>query len=203
MNTQQERNLQFLYEIGTLRYVPRTWRQFLNKDFANLSEHIFRMMWIAVILAEAEGADIGKVVKMALVHDIAESRAGDVHYLSRMYVQRDEEKALQDMFDDVSVADEFLALAEEYEQRETLEAKIVKDADNLDVDMELQEQAANGVKVGEDFDVMRQQVLKKLFTKTAKQMMQAIWESNPHDWHVTGSNRFTEGDWQRQDRQDP
>jgi putative hydrolases of HD superfamily len=191
-----KRNLEFLYEMGTLRFVPRAWRQFLNKDFANTSEHIFRVVWTSIIIAKEENADINKVIKMALIHDAVESRNSDVHYLSRMYTKRDDDKAIKDILKDVSIEDEFLELFNEYEKRESIEAKIVKDADNLDVDIELQEQAAKGVKV-KDFDVMRKRVHDMLFTDTAKKMWEEIQESNPHDWHVKGCNRFNDGDWKK------
>lgn len=190
-----KRNLEFLYEIGTLRYIPRSWRQFLNKDFANLSDHILRVIWIALLIAEEEKADTNKVVKMALVHDITESRTPDVHYLSRMYATRDDDKAIKDILKNTSIEQEFLALFEEYEIRETLEAKIVKDADNLDVDMELREQHFNGLKVYQDWNQTRKRVAELLFTQTAKNIWQEIQNSNPHDWHVKGNNRYVNGDW--------
>jgi putative hydrolases of HD superfamily len=194
------RNLEFIYEMGTLRFIPRIWRQFLNKDFANISEHIFRVMWTAIIIAKEEKADINKVIKMALVHDIVESRNSDVHYLSRMYTKRDDEKAIQDILKNTSIEKEFLELFNEYEEKKSIEAKIVKDADNLDVDIELQEQYVNGVKIKEDFQMMRDRVYEILFTDTAKKMWKEIQSSNPHDWHVKGNNRFTNGDWKKIDK---
>ena len=189
------RNIEFLYEMGTLRFIPRVWRQFLNKDFANLSDHLFRVTWTAIIIAIEEKADVNKVMKMAFLHDIAESRTGDVHYLSRMYTKRDENSAMKDMLKDTSVEREFLELFQEYEERKTLEAKIVKDADNLDIDLELQEQYANGVKIKEEFTKHRETVYNLLFTETAKKLWKEIQDSNPHDWHLKGKNRFTQGDW--------
>jgi putative hydrolases of HD superfamily len=193
----ENRNLQFLYELGTLRYIPRIWRQFLNKDFANLSEHIFRVIWIAIIIAKEECANLDKVIKMALVHDIVESRNSDVHYLSRMYTKRDDDAAIKDILRDTSIEQEFLDLFAEYEERKSIESKIVKDADNLDVDIELQEQYVNGIKVKEDFQVMRNNVYELLFTDTAKKIWKEIQTSNPHDWHIKGNNRFTNGDWKK------
>ena len=38
-----EKDLRFLYEIGTLRFVGRTWNQFLASGFANVTEHTFRV----------------------------------------------------------------------------------------------------------------------------------------------------------------
>ena len=191
----KKRNIEFLYEMGTIRFIPRIWRQFLNKDFANLSEHIFRVVWTAIIIAKEENADINKVIKMALIHDIVESRNSDVHYLSRMYTKRNDVAAIKDILKETSIEDEFLELFYEYEERESIEAQIVKDADNLDVDFELQEQYVNGIKIKEDFQVMRDRVYEILFTETAKRMWKEIQDSNPHDWHINGNNRFNNGDW--------
>ena len=77
----------------------------------------------------------------------------------------------------------------------TREAKIVKDADNLDVDLELQEHEVNGIKIKEVFKQTREAVYNKLFTDTAKKWWKEIQTSNPHDWHIKGNNRFTNGDW--------
>ena len=47
-------------------------------------------------IARREGADGARCAQLALVHDVAETRTGDVHYLSRMYVERREDEALRD-----------------------------------------------------------------------------------------------------------
>ena len=80
-----ERDIEFIYEVGALRHIDRMWKRFLNADFANNTEHMFRVVWIALIIAKHEGVkDTGKIVKMAIAHDIAESRTGDVDYISRV-----------------------------------------------------------------------------------------------------------------------
>lgn len=71
-----KRDIEFLYEIGCLRFIPRAWQQLLVPSGANLAEHILRVMWIAIVIAKYEKADIDKVIKMALVHDVSESRTG-------------------------------------------------------------------------------------------------------------------------------
>lgn len=193
------RDLEFFYEIGCLRHIQRTWRQFLNPDFQNLSDHILRVVWISLTLAKYEGAkDTEKLMKMALVHDLSESRSVDSHYVSRQYVERFEEEAITDTLTDTAVYEDFMAVWKEYEARESLEAKIVKDADTLDVDLELKEQEYRGIKLGEDTLVGRQYVAQsKLYTETAREFFYAIQESNPNDWHLKSKNRFTSGDWKR------
>jgi putative hydrolases of HD superfamily len=194
-----QRDLEFWYEIGCLRHIQRTWRQFMNPDFQNLSEHILRVIWIALTLAKYEGVkNTEKIIKMALIHDLSESRSVDSHYISRQYVERFEKEALEDTLEATAVREEFMAIWQEYEERDSIEAKIVKDADTLDVDLELKEQEYKGVRLGEDTLEGRMYVAQtKLFTESAKEFFYAIQESNPNDWHVKGKNRFTSGDWRK------
>lgn len=71
-----QKDVSFLFEMGSIRFIDRMWRRFLRDDFANLAEHHFRMFWIAMVIATHEGGvDTGKIAKMVLVHDISESRA--------------------------------------------------------------------------------------------------------------------------------
>ncbi|HEX8389917.1 MAG TPA: HD domain-containing protein [Candidatus Saccharimonadales bacterium] len=190
-STHEENDVNFLFEMGSIRFIQRMWVRFLRDDFANLAEHHFRMFWIAMVIASREkGVDTGKVAKMVLVHDIAESRAGDVDYLARQYVERNEELAIKDMLAGTSLEKEFYELWEEYEARTSLEAKIVKDADNLDVDFELSEQAAKGSSLKKDWTTNRNYVSQnKLYTKTAKSLYDQLVVANPHDWHLKGRNR--------------
>lgn len=194
------RDVEFLFELGMLRFMPRQWQRFLGPQVANNSEHMFRVAWLALIIAEREGVkDTGKIMKMALVHDIAESRSGDVDYMSRQYVKRDEHMAIHDMLAETSVEKEFLELIQEYEKRESIEAKIVKDADNLDVEMEIREMHSSGHGLAGALQPHRDNVVSKLyFTKSAREMNAEIRESNPHDWHSKSpKNRVNAGDWSK------
>jgi putative hydrolase of HD superfamily len=193
------KDVNLIFEMGSIRFMERMWRRFLRDDFANLAEHHFRMFWIAMIIAAHESdVDTGKVAKMVLVHDIAESRAGDVDYLARQYVERNEKLGIEDMLGGSSIEKEFYALWQEYEERTSLEAKIVKDADNLDVDFELAEQAAKGSQLQALWKQNRAFVGKeRLFTKTAKKLFAELETANPHEWHLTGRNRRVGGDWQK------
>jgi len=185
-----DRDLQLLFELGTLRFVPRTWNQLHDPKFANVAEHMFRMLWIALILAKKEGADVDTVLRIALVHDITESRTGDVHTLTRHYVQRDEANALADMTADTSFEAEAKELMDEYHRRETLEAKVVKDADILDVDMELRELAAKGGKYPKTWDEKRRQIVENDFhTESARKMWHEINAADPYEWYADGIKR--------------
>lgn len=197
MNT--KRDLEFLYEIGCLRFIKRAWSQFLGSNYANLAEHHLRVIWLAMTLAKMEKKKVNleNIIKMALVHDIAESRTGDVHYISRQYTKRDEEKAARDMLKDTILEKEMLSAWHEYEARATLESKLVKDADWLDVDFEIQEQKAIGAAHMKAWDENRSTMRKIFFTKSAKKLSKEIQKSNPLDWYKNARNRFTEGDYKQ------
>lgn len=192
------KDLDFLYEIGSLRHLIRTWTQFVRSDVANVTEHLYRVIWIALIIAKHEKVkNTDKIIKMALVHDISESRTGDTHYLSRQYVERREELAIEDILMGTSIDKELIDLWHEYEKRESIEAKIVKDADNLDPDLELNELPIDK-RLRTGFQKIRAEAVgKHFFTKTGAKMWVEIQKSNPHQWHLKGRNRFNAGDWKK------
>ncbi|MEK7162482.1 MAG: HD domain-containing protein [Patescibacteria group bacterium] len=193
-----KRDIELLFEISAFRHLDRVWRHFLNPDVANNSEHSFSVVWIALTLAKMEGVkNHEKILKMSLLHDLPESRCGDVHYLSRQYVIRKEDEAVKDIFKDTVHEKETLKLWREFEERKTPEAKIVKDADNLDVELELREQEYRGHSISKTLRPERNRLLHhRLFTKSAKILWKEIQKANPHDWHLKSpKNRFRGGDW--------
>jgi len=191
-----KRDLELMYELGCIRFIQRTWRQFLNANYQNLAEHIFRTVWIAIILGKREGGDIGKIIKMALVHDLEESRTGDVNYLTRQFVNRMSDESIEEVLKGTSL-EEFKELWKEFKDKSSIEAKIVKDADLLDVDLEIQEQSYMGDNVKNKFHPQRPAIYDKLHTKSAKEFWKVIQDSNPHSWHLNASNRFNVGDWKK------
>ena len=191
------RDVEFIYEMGTMRRLPRMWQRLNTPDFANHAEHAFRVFWIAMLIAEREGADSGRVAKLCMVHDVAENRTGDVDIIARQYSEPKADMAIQDILEDTAIADEYYELWQEYEAKETLEAKVAKDADNLDVDFELAEQAAMGNNIGEAKAEIRKYVAaNKLYTDTAKELHAKMKEVGVHDWWKESKrNRRNAGDW--------
>ena len=46
-------DINFLYEIGSLRKIPRAWQQILTGKVENVAEHIFRTTMVAWVIAVA------------------------------------------------------------------------------------------------------------------------------------------------------
>lgn len=187
-----DRDLDFLYEVGCLRNMDRVWVQFHRPNVANVAEHIMRVAWIAQVLAAREGADAGKVVRMALVHDLGKSRAGDGHWMNRPYMKRDETKAIAATAAGTSVEADANELWAEFKAAKTLEAQIVKDADNLDVDLEMHERRGEWHFATASEKLRKHVFEQKLFTQSAKDLWQEIQDSDPHRWYVDEFNRLSD-----------
>ncbi len=183
-----KRDIEFLFEIGSLRNVERGWRQHLAMDCSSNVEHSFRVVFIALMLARSEGIkDEEKITKMALVHDLAESRTLDFAYIQKVYIKADEEKAAQDLFEGTSLKN-LIDILLEYETRKTPEAKIVKDADNLDIDLEMKELEEKGSKLPKKWQAFRKQIRdKKLYTESAKSLWDLLQTVDAADWHLTAN----------------
>ena len=193
-----ERDIEFLFEIGCMRYIKRSWVQFMPSEVANNTEHTFRVIWIALLLAKYEGiTNTGKIAKMALVHDICESRSGDAHYIWSQYQTKLEEQAISDTLLGTIIFEELLDLWKEFEGKKTIEAKIVKDADNLDVELELIELKHQGhQKIYDHLSQRRGGIIDSIYrTETAKRFYKLIHDSDPHSWHINSNNRFKSGYW--------
>jgi len=86
--------IKFLIEIGKLKKMPR--RGWVIRDIKNpetIAEHIFRAALMAWVLAESKGKNfnVGKLIKIALVHDLCEVYAGDITPYDSI-LPRDKEK---------------------------------------------------------------------------------------------------------------
>jgi putative hydrolases of HD superfamily len=183
------RNLDFLYELGTLRNVQRGWRQHVGMDCANVLDHTMRVIWLSLIITRMEkSGDENKIIKMALVHDIAEIRTSDLSYVQKVYNQSDEDRAAQDTFEGTNLEDFYSLHLKEYEARQSIESKIIKDADNLDVELELKELEERGSKLPEKWRETRKFVRDtKLYTESAKKLWDEIAVSNVSAWHLSAN----------------
>ena len=102
----------------------------------SVAEHSWMMTLAAFwIKDEFPEADMDKVLKMCLIHDLGEAFTGDIPAFEKTASNAQDEKAL--LYEWVSslpggVAQEMLSLYDEMEKRETLEAKIYKAVDGLE-----------------------------------------------------------------------
>jgi putative hydrolase of HD superfamily len=82
--------------------------------------------------------DVEKVLRVALLHDWAETRVGDMPRTAALYFGSEARKqaetaAFSDIVDAVDADGSYTTLYNDYERRESLEARLVKAADVLDL----------------------------------------------------------------------
>lgn len=196
-NKKEDKNVDFLYEIGSLKNIPRIWQQLLGgESVANNIEHSFRVIVIALMISKMEGEDDQeKIMKMALFHDLCESRSVDIAFLHKEYVDRHEEKSQADQMSETIFGKDIIDLLKEYRERKTIESHIVKDADNLECDLELRELEKRGVKTATKFiEGHRPEVAEKLFTDSAKKLWKQIYSRDPDAWHLDLNNNWVKSD---------
>lgn len=188
-----KRVVEFLFEVGMLKKTPRTGYQFLGSGTESVADHSFRTAVIGYTLATQEpAADLNKVVLMCLFHDFPEARTGDHNYVNKKYVKADEEGALRDQVRGLPFGNDVIALANEFNDDATLEAQLSRDADQLDLILELKEQLDIGNPNAKDWLDF---AVKRLLTKNARKMAREVletdstnwWFDKQTDWWVNGS----------------
>jgi putative hydrolase of HD superfamily len=173
----------FLFEIGILKKTPRSGYQFLGTGDESVAEHSFRVAVIGYLLAKHEPkANIHKVVLMCLFHDFHEARTGDHNYVNKRYVTVNEDQAVQDLAHKLPFGQEVISLIDEFNFKETIEAKLSQDADQLDFIMELKRQQDLGNKSAAEWLTYS---MKRLITDFAKKLAHKIITTDSSDWWFT------------------
>ncbi|MCG6879228.1 MAG: HD domain-containing protein [Deltaproteobacteria bacterium] len=187
-----KRAVEFLHEAGMLKKTPRTGYQFLGSGAESVAEHSFRAAIVGYVLASMEAdADIDKTVRMCLFHDLPEARTGDHNYVNKKYVSVDEERAIRDQTRGLPFGDDIVALTNEFNAARTLEAKIAKDADQLDLILELKGHHDAGNPNAKEWLAY---ALKRLGTENGKALGREIlasrsdtwWFDNDAEWWING-----------------
>lgn len=139
--------LSVLLELQRLKRLDRTgWvLRGLPPGAESVASHSYGVALTAMLLADeviARGVvvDVERVLRMALLHDLQETRTGDLprtvaDYYGAEPRRRAERAAFDDIMRGVGASHALLygRLHEEYEDRESLEARLVKAADIVDL----------------------------------------------------------------------
>ena len=175
-----DRIVEFLFEVGMLKRTPRSGWQFLGSGSESVAEHVFRVTMIAFVLARMEdGIDADHVLRLALVHDLPEARTGDLNYVNKKYVKVDERRAVEDLARTLPFGDDYRGLQFEFMARETREARIAHDADQLEMILALKEYKDLGNRYADEWYPT---TLKRLQTEAARTLAETIWATDSTRW---------------------
>ena len=169
-----------MYETNIHSRTPRSGLWFLGSGQQSVAEHLFHTTLIAYALAHLEPkVDKNKVVLMALLHDIGEGRTSDHNYVHQRYGRLAEQEAVKDIASSVPFGDEIFELFKEQQERKTLEAKLVKDADQLEWITILREEEVKGNKKAKEWIII---ALKRIKTGAGKKLGKILVKTHPDSW---------------------
>ena len=173
----------FLYEMGLLKRYKRTGWMIAGIDNPeSIAEHSFRTAIIGYLLAVMEGADPAKTAALCLFHDTQETRIGDVPSVGKAYVvtaPNPEVTADQVAGFPAEAGQAVRELVEEYEARQSLEARLAKDADKLECLIQAREYQAQG---HEDVPPWIETSAAALQSPSARQLAEACQQVPPRQW---------------------
>lgn len=170
----------FVYETSIHSKTPRSGLWFLGSGEQSVAEHLFHTAMIAYALAHLEPkADRSKVVLMALIHDIGEGRTSDHNYVHQRYGRLAEANAVEDIAASVPFGAEIAALFKEEQSKETLEARIVKDADQLEWISSLRSEEIKGNLKARSWIKV---AVKRLKTATGRKLGRTLLKVHPDAW---------------------
>ncbi|MEV4144969.1 HD domain-containing protein [Amycolatopsis sp. NPDC049691] len=173
----------FGYELGLLKRVRRSgWWHAGVRDPESVGEHSLRAAQLAALLAAEEGASPERAAFLALWHDTQETRTGDLPLTAVDYLRKPEPRAITaDQTDGLPARSKDLvrAAVDEYETRESAEARCAKDADKLEMLLQALEYRDAGVR---RVDEWIESARKGLTTETAKRIAEAALTLSPLAW---------------------
>jgi putative hydrolase of HD superfamily len=125
-------HLKQLYRQGWLKHsIP-------PERCESVAEHTFGVALMALFLAQAAlpKLDAGKVLQMALLHDIGEVYAGDIipeDNLSPEEKRQREQASVNQVLNKLPAGEQYIQVWEEFERGESAEAQFVRQIDKLEM----------------------------------------------------------------------
>ena len=173
------RLIDLIHDAGMLRHTPRSGYAFLGTGSESVAEHSYRMSVIGLVLARLAGADAGRVLELCLFHDLHEARTGDFNYVNHRYDTCRAREALADAVEGTGLEDELLSVHDEFEARETLEARLARDADQLDLICNLKAELDRGNAFAAQW---LESAVQRLRTPWAKELAEEALAADHNRW---------------------
>jgi putative hydrolase of HD superfamily len=153
----------------------------------SLGEHIYRTAQIAYVLAYFEGANPEKAAAIALFHDNGEFRIGDQNKISARYINKKkaELEALTEQLTNlpVELRARISSLFSHFEERDTLEGIVARDADLIETALSAKAHVEQGYASAQNWI---DNVSKALETQSAKEILN----------HINTQENFVNSWWQ-------
>ena len=129
--------LSFLTDAGRLKRLRRAgWVRVGVPDSESVADHSYRVAVMALLIGPRLGLNVDRLVRLALIHDLAEARVGDLTPLDAVSPTEKsdlESAAFVDIVDGLSEGEALYDLWLEYESGATPEARSARQLDKLEL----------------------------------------------------------------------
>lgn len=129
----------FILKIGELKITVRSgWKKAGVEKSESVADHSWRLAVMSMIIGKHLKVDTDRLIKMALIDDLAESITGDLisgpdKTITREEKIKKEAVALKEIFKGLKSKEEYLQLWDEAQKGLTRESKILKELDKLEM----------------------------------------------------------------------
>ena len=178
----------FIYEVGILSRTPRSGLWFLGTGNQSVAEHLLRTAYITYCLCYlTPKANRERAILMALTHDLGEGRTSDLNYIHQRYGRLAENRAIADIANTVPFGKEIEKLYTEEQAKQTIESKLVKDADQLEWIATMREEETKGNIKAKAWGKIAYQRLK---TPAGKKLGKLILSIHPDNWWFDAKDKW-------------
>ena len=142
---------EFVFFVSELKKIKRSgWKNKLNlNDVESVADHTYVMTVLGMVISDLHGLNTEKIIRMSLLHDLAESITGDI-MPNQMTVNDKREKennAIKQIFDKLpnELYNKYYEMWEELQNKKSNEAKFVHDLDKLEMVIQAKLYQKNGI----------------------------------------------------------
>ena len=129
----------FFEKVLELKNVPRQgWKEKLEIDNPeSVADHSYSTAVLSMILSDMEGLDSEKIIRMALLHDLAESITGDIipDHIAKNEKIIKENNAIKQILKNLpdSITESYFEIWNDYQKKSSKEAILLHEIDKLEM----------------------------------------------------------------------
>ncbi|MBA4462516.1 MAG: HD domain-containing protein [Nitrosopumilaceae archaeon] len=170
--------LDFLKTSANLKNIPRQgWIDKLEiSNPESVADHTFSMAIIGMILSDSKNYNTEKILKMILLHDLAESITGDItpEQKSGVDKKRLEEKTMKEILSNLpkEIQSQYLKIWDEYQDNQTNDANFVHQIDKFEMALQskIYEKQTNPKKTKVFFESARKEIRDESLVKMLEKL---------------------------------
>ena len=160
----------FFYLASELKKVPRTgWKNKVGIEHPeSVADHSYETALMAMIFSDTHNLDTEKILKMALLHDLAESITGDFMpgEISQENKRTSENEAMKEILSKLpeNIAFKYQNIWDEYTKADTPESILLHDVDKLEMAIQAMKYSSEGFsneKLGQFIDSAKKEIKTK------------------------------------------